>query len=107
MAALKVYLFPKILALLTIVSNVGLFKCNENVDQTVSEITLALYKRYTKLLYQMKTKSFVSCWSSGGIFLSFLLARPPCAMMYEFLIVLHFLPALDHLPVSDNLELAF
>ena len=41
------------------------------------------------------------------IFLYFLLARPPYAMVPESSIVLHFLPALDPLPVSDNLELVF
>ena len=41
------------------------------------------------------------------LFIYFLLARPPCAMVPESSIVLHFLPALDPLPVSDNLEVVF
>ena len=35
------------------------------------------------------------------------LASPPCAMVPESSIGLHFLPALDPLPVSENLELVF
>jgi len=43
----------------------------------------------------------------GGYFSIFVLARPPGAMVPESSIVLHFRPALDPLPVSDNLELVF
>ena len=42
-----------------------------------------------------------------GIWSFFLLSGSPCAVAHESSIVFHFVPALNPIPVSDNLELIF
>ena len=46
----------------------------------------------------------LSYLSSENTFIFFLLARPPCTVVHGSSIVLHFVPALDPLPVSEDFE---